>query len=154
MKAFKLVLLFILINFGGLAIGGWLMNNGPSTEWYINLNQAPWTPPGWIFGVAWTSIMICFSVYLAYVFKDYSSKLLLKLYLVQVFLNVIWNYVFFNQHMVGLGLLVIVLLTILIFYFFFNFKAGKIKSLRFLLLPYMIWLCIATSLNAYILFYN
>ena len=154
MKAFKLVLLFILINFGGLAIGGWLMNNGPSTEWYINLNQAPWTPPGWIFGVAWTSIMICFSVYLAYVFKDYSSKLLLKLYLVQVFLNVIWNYVFFNQHMVGLGLLDIVLLTILIFYFFFNFKAGKIKSLRFLLLPYMIWLCIATSLNAYILFYN
>jgi len=84
MKAFKLVLLFILINFGGLAIGGWLMNNGPSTEWYINLNQAPWTPPGWIFGVAWTSIMICFSVYLAYIFKDYSSKLLLKLYLVQV----------------------------------------------------------------------
>jgi len=154
MKAFKLVLLFILINFGGLAIGGWLMNNGPSTEWYINLNQAPWTPPGWIFGVAWTSIMICFSVYLAYIFKDYSSKLLLKLYLVQVFLNVIWNYVFFNQHMVGLGLLVIVLLTILIFYFFFNFKAGKIKSLRYLLIPYMIWLCIATSLNAYILFYN
>ena len=48
MKQLKLTIIFIVINFGGLAIGSWLMNNGPMTEWYTNLNQAPWTPPDWV----------------------------------------------------------------------------------------------------------
>ena len=50
----KFTILFLIINFGGLAIGNWFMNNGPISEWYLNLNKAPWTPPGWVFGVAWT----------------------------------------------------------------------------------------------------
>ena len=76
MKQVKLTLLFLMINFGGLAIGSWLMNNGPMTDWYTNLNQAPWSPPGWVFGIAWTIIMICFSIYLGNLFiKNYSLKL-------------------------------------------------------------------------------
>lgn len=154
MKIVKLILLFLIINFGGLAIGGWLMNNGPTSEWYTTLNQAPWTPPGWVFGVAWTTIMICFSIYLAYHFSILKGPKIKWLFTVQVFFNVIWNYVFFNQHLVALGLFVIVSLSILIFYYFFTFKAGHLKKMRYLLLPYMIWLCIATSLNSYILIYN
>jgi tryptophan-rich sensory protein len=154
MKTLKLLFLFLFINFGGLAVGSWLMDNGPLTDWYMNLNQAPWTPPGWVFGVAWTTIMICFSIYLTYLFKDHNSKSLRLLYLFQVFLNVIWNYLFFNQHLVALGLLTIILLTLVIFYFFFKYRMDSMKKLKYLLLPYMIWLCIASSLNAYILFYN
>jgi tryptophan-rich sensory protein len=154
MKTLKLLFLFLFINFGGLAVGSWLMDNGPLTDWYMNLNQAPWTPPGWVFGVAWTTIMICFSIYLAYLFKDHNSKSLRLLYVFQVFLNVIWNYLFFNQHLVALGLLTIILLTLVIFYFFFKYRMDSMKKLKYLLLPYMIWLCIASSLNAYILFYN
>jgi tryptophan-rich sensory protein len=150
----KRLVLFLAINFGGLAIGSWLMNNGPQTEWYTNLNQAPWTPPGWVFGVAWTTIMICFSIYLAKLFKDQDSRFLRILFAVQVFLNVIWNYIFFNQHLVGLALVSIVLLTLIIFYFFFKFRMDEIKYYKYLLLPYMIWLVIASSLNAYILIYN
>jgi len=145
------MILFLVINFSALAIGSWLMNNGPISEWYVQLNKAPWTPDGWVFGVAWTTIMICFSVYLAYVFKDNNSKSLKLLFAIQVFLNVVWNYAFFNQHQVGLGFLIIVLLTIVVFYFFFKFN---IKTFKYLLLPYMVWLCLATSLNAYILLYN
>ena len=52
--------LFLLLNFGALAIGSYFMNNGPQSNWYLTLNKAPWTPPGWVFGVAWTTIMICF----------------------------------------------------------------------------------------------
>ena len=89
MKDIKLLILFLFINFGGLALGSWLMNNGPMTEWYISLNKAPWTPPGWFFGVAWTIIMICFSIYLVYLFKDHSTKYLIALYTFQVLLNVI-----------------------------------------------------------------
>ena len=76
MKLFKSIVFFLVINFGGLYIGNLLMNNGPQTTWYTSLNQAPWTPPGWVFGVAWTLIMICFSVYLAHLFlKANGTKL-------------------------------------------------------------------------------
>ena len=154
MSFIKLLVLFLIINFGGLALGSWLMNNGPQTQWYLNLNQAPWTPPGWVFGVAWTTIMLCFSIYLAKLFKEQNSKFLRILFAVQVILNIIWNYIFFNQHFIGLGLANIVLLTLIIFYFFFKFRMDDIKAYSYLLLPYMIWLLIATSLNAYIYFNN
>jgi len=154
MKIAKLTVLFLIINFGGLALGSWLMNNGTTSSWYLNLNKAPWTPPGWVFGVAWTTIMICFSIYLAYLFKDHNSTFLKTLYGVQIFLNIIWNYVFFNQQQINLGLVVIVLLTLVIGYFFIKFQLDNMKAIRYLLLPYFIWLLLATSLNAYISIYN
>ena len=149
-----LIGLFLLINFGGLAIGNWLMNDGPNTTWYLALNKAPWTPPGWVFGAAWTTIMICFSIYLAYLFKLQYSTFVLGLFIFEFVLNVSWNYIFFNQHLVLFALIVIVLLTSLIFYFFFTFKSNEMLQLRWLLLPYMLWLCIATSLNLYVLVHN
>ncbi|AUC81579.1 TspO/MBR family protein [Lacinutrix sp. Bg11-31] len=153
MKFVKYIIFFLIINFGSLAFGSWLMDNGPMTTWYQSLNQAPWTPPGWVFGVAWTLIMISFSVYLSYLFLKADSNKLRLAFAIQVFLNVIWNYIFFNQHLVSLGLVIISALTVVVFTFFFsNLKTMKSKS--YLLLPYMIWLLIATSLNAYILFYN
>jgi len=154
MKTFKFFIFFLVLNFSALVLGSWLMNNGPTSAWYFQLNKAPWTPPGWLFGVAWFTIMFCFSIYLAFLFKDNNSKFLKILYAVQLFLNVIWNYVFFNQHLIGLGLLIIILLTVVVFYFFFKFRTIHFKIARYLLLPYMIWLCLATSLNAYIFIYN
>ena len=149
----KYLILFLVINFAGLGVGTWLMDNGPMTDWYLNLSKAPWTPPGWVFGAAWTTIMICFSIYLMYLFTENYNKKKLTLYIVQVILNVSWNYVFFNQHQVSFALAIIVLLTALIFYFFFTYFKEQ-KKTSYLLLPYMIWLCIATSLNLYILIHN
>ena len=153
MKFYKGLLLFILINFSSLAIGTWLMNDGPRTEWYINLNQAPWSPPGWVFGVAWSSIMILFSVYMSFLIQVNRSKKVLLLFSAQFVLNIIWNYLFFNQHFINLGLLNIILLTVLMFYFLIAFK-DSLKNKRFYVLPYCIWLVLATSLNLYIALYN
>jgi len=153
MKQVKLTLLFLIINFGGLAIGSYLMNNGPISAWYTNLHQAPWTPPGIVFGIAWTLIMICFSIYLGKLFTiNYNSKIL-SFFIIQFILNVSWNYIFFNQHLVLMGLITIALLTASLFYFFIKLS-NKTPFYKYLLLPYMIWLCIATSLNLYILIYN
>lgn len=153
MKAFKVLIVFLIINFGALAIGGWLMNNGPQTSWYLALNKAPWTPPGWVFGAAWTTIMICFSIYMTSLYLSYNTIKLRTLFAIQVLLNVSWNYVFFNKHLMLPGLLIILLLTVLIFYLLLtNQKKLKLKSL--LILPYFIWLCIASSLNFYIVLYN
>jgi len=152
-KKTKYLILFLFINFGGLALGSWLMNNGPNTDWYLNLTKAPWTPSGWVFGAAWTSIMICFSIYLIFLFtKNYNQK---KLFLfgIQFILNVSWNYLFFNKHEIFISLISITLLTALIFFLFFHYYKA-LKKISYLLLPYMIWLCIATSLNLYILIHN
>ncbi len=146
--------IFLIINFGGLALGSWLMNNGPETEWYLSLNKAPWTPPGWVFGAAWTTIMICFSIYLANLFAIRKSKFIIIVFSIALILNISWNYVFFNQHKISLGLINIIALTLTIIYFFISFGDDKISKLRYLLLPYIIWLCLATSLNAYIVLNN
>lgn len=150
----KRFVLFLLLNFAALALGGMFTNAGVGSDWYEQLNKAPWTPPGWVFGAAWTLIMVCFAGYMAYLFeirKD--QKNLLLLFAFQWILNVAWNPIFFHFHQVSVGLVVIVLLTLLVAYLFFdNWKVLKGKSL--LIAPYLLWLVIATSLNAYILFNN
>jgi tryptophan-rich sensory protein len=153
MKQLKLTFLFLVINFGGLAIGSWLMNNGPLSNWYTNLNQAPWTPPGIVFGIAWTLIMICFSIYLGKLFLDENTQKMKVVFLIQFILNVSWNFIFFNQHWVAFGLINISLLTALLFIYFFKLSK-KVDNYKYLLLPYIIWLCIATSLNLYVLVHN
>jgi len=154
MKKFYLLIFFLFINFGGLAIGSYLMNDGPNSAWYTSLNQAPWTPPGWIFGAAWTTIMICFSIYLTYLFSIRKSKFVITIYSIAVLLNISWNYIFFNQHLTNIALISIIALTLVIIYFFISFGDEKLSKMKYLLLPYIIWLCIATSLNGYIVFNN
>ena len=98
MKHYQKVILFLIVNFAALGIGSLLQGEGPMGAWYQNLNQAPWTPPGWVFGAAWTSIMICFSFFMASLTKHESRNKLIALFSVQFFLNVVWNAIFFKQH--------------------------------------------------------
>ena len=141
-------LVFLIINFSALGIGSLLMNNGPSSNWYAQLNKAPWTPPGWMFGVAWTIIMICFSGYLAFIKDLKPASVFWIVFFIQLVLNIAWNYIFFNQHQIGFGLVEIFLLTCLIGYYLFHFGRG-LGAKSWLIAPYFIWLLIATSLNAY-----
>lgn len=150
----KRVLIFLLLNFLALALGGLSTNTEVMGEWYRSLHKAPWTPPGWVFGASWTTIMVCFSFYMAYLWERVEDKKsLLRLYTLQWILNVSWNPIFFTLHQASLGLIVIIMLTILIGYFLYHFHSKqKIKSI--LILPYFLWLIIATSLNLYICKYN
>ena len=53
--------IFLIINFTALAFGGLFTSEGVPSEWYLSLLKAPWTPPGWVFGFAWSIIMICYA---------------------------------------------------------------------------------------------
>lgn len=155
MKSTYILILFLIVNFGALYIGGKLMGTGPTGDWYQSLNLAPWTPPGYVFGIAWTLIMITFSIYMKnlYVAEQGSFTFILILFLIQLALNVSWNFTFFNQHLVLFSLIIITSLFLLLL--FMLFKMSSIFSLNFwLLFPYVLWLSIATSLNAYILINN
>ena len=147
-------IIFLIFNFGALAIGGFFTKDGVPSDWYVNLNKASWTPPGWMFGFAWTLIMICFSFFMAYAWPTLTKKkVLVGLYLAQWILNVSWNPSFFYLHQVLAALVVIVTLTIIIGYLIF-YSWPQLKTKTLLLFPYFIWLLIATSLNGYILLNN
>jgi len=144
--------IFLVINFGALYIGSILQGEGPSSNWYQGLNQAPWVPPGWVFGAAWFSIMLCFTIFLTKVSEIKPFKGFGALFIVQFILNVSWNPIFFNLKLVLPALIVITCLMFLMWLWFF--KSKDVKGFRFLLLPYCIWLTIATSLNGYVLLFN
>ena len=150
----KRILLFLILNFTALGIGGMFTRNAVISDWYQNLNKAPWTPPGWMFGTAWTLIMVFFAIYMAYLIEAHiNKKRVFLLFSIQWLLNVAWNPVFFYYQAVLAGFITISLLTILITYFLFHFRIElQLKSL--LITPYFVWLIIATSLNGYILFFN
>lgn len=151
------LIIFLVLNFGALALGSRLMGGSPlNNEWYQSLNQAPWTPPGWVFGAAWTTIMVCFSIFLwraSAPDQKGSMMSLINVFSLQFVLNVGWNPVFFAWHEAVFGLMIISALTLLLF-FWMTYGFKKFKGYGFLLVPYFVWLVIATSLNAYIVFMN
>lgn len=150
----KYLILFLVLNFGGLAIGGLSTGSGVSSEWYQGLNKAPWTPPGWVFGAAWTLIMVAFSVAMAKATIFYGDKNLWLLYGSSWLLNVAWNPIFFSLQKTGIGLMVIMGLLVLIITIMLWMHRHDIGWQKWLLAPYILWLIIATSLNAYVVINN
>lgn len=148
------LILFLILNFASIGLGSLLAGKGPRSEWYAGIAKAPWTPPGWVFGASWTLIMICFSIYLAYLWPVVEhKKLLIVVLILHYVLNIAWNPTFFYYHNVLAGLFIITALTLVIgFFLFYYWPVMELKSL--LVAPYFIWLLIATSLNAYVLLKN
>ncbi len=150
------LILFLIINAAALALGSYFTGSIPDNDWYQSLNKAPWTPPGWVFGAAWTTIMICFSVFLAQYFgmlTDAEKRNFYGLFALQWILNVLWNPVFFNWQMVVTGLVVITVLWFLVGWFMRD-GIRKTGAWGWLVLPYFLWLIVAASLNGYVLLYN
>lgn len=144
---------FVFLNFGGLFIGSIFTSESVKQGgWYSSLNRAPWEPPGWVFGLAWTLIMLCFSWYLTALFSKRSQSNTVFFYL-GLLLNSMWSPVFFGWHSPGLALLLILLLDILITSRFVSDLSAR-RSSAFLLLPYVVWLLIALSLNIWVVVMN
>ncbi len=150
------ITLFWIFNFAALGIGAWLMGSPIENDWYQSLEKAPWTPPGWVFGAAWFSIMLLFGIFMGWMWIAYPEKRqqLGWIYVTHWILNVCWNPVFFVHHWVVLGGIMIVMLAILVWWFLFKGFQAKPKTLGLLVLPYALWLVIASSLNWYVFFAN
>lgn len=146
----KKLILFFILNFGALYLGSLFTNTGVGSTWYQELPKAPWTPPGWVFGVAWTLIMVCFTYYMATALQTIENKTLLwTLFILQWVLNVSWNPVFFYAKEIFWGLCIITLLTVVVTIIMVLFSK-KMGLNTIAILPYFVWLLIATSLNGYI----
>ena len=152
-KYFQAVIWFAL-NFLGLYLGSFATTTGINSPWYTALKQAPWTPPGYIFGIAWTTIMIAFSIYLFRGWRSVENKRQFALLFgTSWLLNVLWNPIFFVMHQTLLGLVVLIALLLSISAIAVLYRKSQGRY-TLLLAPYLIWLVIAASLNAYIIWQN
>ena len=154
-KFWKYFFICLLSNFGGLALGSAWTDPGTSSEWYTTLNQAPWTPPGWVFGAAWFTIGVTFSIWGGLIFgkRVYQEELKL-LYVASVILNVVWNPTFFYLHATITAGVFIAMLGGIIFFITDITRNGYGWKYAIFSVPYFLWLMIATSLNWYIVIMN
>lgn len=120
--------------------------------WYEALAKPIFTPPNWLFGPAWTVIYVLIAIAgwrVAVVEGPKSAAF--RLWVGQMLLNWTWTPVFFGLHQIGLGLIVIVLLLAIVLAFIFKTRDG---AARWCFVPYALWLCYATALNAAIFVLN
>ena len=148
------IIIFLVINFSGLFIGSMITKEAVQAEWYQSLEKAPWTPPGIVFGIAWFIIMIGYAIYMAklWSFEKFKPQTIV-LFVLSWLLNVLWNPIFFQYHWVLIALVVISLLAMIIIYKTFKY-AAPLQWYTIGIIPYCIWIIIATSLNAYIYLNN
>ncbi len=118
--------------------------------WYARLQKPKGTPPSWVFPVVWTLlyILMAFSAALIYLHPASPLRLVgLFLYAAQLLSNAAWSWLFFGRHRVLWALLDLVLLMGLVLACLIVF--ALIRPLAaWLLLPYLLWLCVALYLNA------
>lgn len=151
------ILVFGVLNFTGLAIGGLATGPGVASDWYADLAKAPWTPPGWVFGAAWTVVMLGFTWFMSALWSRSTAgrerNTSAGWFVLAWLLNVGWNPLFFGAQQAGAALI-----EILTLYAVIGLMARRSWSVlgpaRWGIAPYLMWLTVAISLNAYVVAYN
>eukprot|EP00271_Cylindrocystis_brebissonii_P010267 TRINITY_DN26407_c0_g1_i1.p1 TRINITY_DN26407_c0_g1~~TRINITY_DN26407_c0_g1_i1.p1 ORF type:complete len:178 (-),score=31.30 TRINITY_DN26407_c0_g1_i1:730-1263(-) len=151
--------IIVLVIFIAVPLGGSFViafTTGGPDAWYNDLEKPWWTPPGWVFPVIWTPLYILMGVAAWLVWRQGGFErqwLALLVFAIQLLLNFAWTPLFFSMHRPDVSLADIVLLwlailgTIILFW-----PVNKWAALA--LVPYIIWVSIATSLNGYIFIHN
>ena len=132
---------------------GWLSGqwsgSGAENRWYMALAKPDMTPPGWVFPVVWTILYILMGLSLSMILHARGATgrgVAITFFCVQLAGNLLWSPLFFKMHQVSNALYLIgfiLILTILTTIIFARIRKGA----AWLLVPYMVWLSIAATLN-------
>ncbi|MEX1661168.1 TspO/MBR family protein [Thioclava sp. 15-R06ZXC-3] len=115
-------------------------------NWYEGLTRPGFTPPNWLFPIAWTYLYISVAYATARVAGQDGAQLALALFAVQIALNTLWTPLFFGAHRLGLAMIVLALLWVAVAAMGVAF-IGLDLIAGLLVLPYIIWLSLAAALN-------
>ena len=123
----------------------------PSAEWYRSLRQSRLTPPPWVFPIVWSILYLTMAVsagiYIHSGGLSYWPGIVF--FVIQLVLNLSWSPAFFRYQRTGLSLMICISMWIFILLTIIEFK--KISpTAGNLLIPYLVWVSLATYLNAYI----
>ncbi|MCE5214586.1 MAG: tryptophan-rich sensory protein [Methanobacterium sp.] len=144
----KLIISILIVFFAGAV--GTVYTLPEITGWYASLPKPSWTPPNWAFGPIWSSLYVLMGISLFLIWREglgrKDVKIAVLVFAAQLVINVIWSLVFFGGHNLFGGLILVIILwisiliNIIVFYRIYK-PAGLI------LLPYLIWVTIASYLN-------
>ncbi len=118
--------------------------------WYAGLKKPPYTPPNWAFGPVWTTLYILMGISVFLIWQKGLTMdgvlLAFTLFWIQLVFNALWSIIFFGMKSKWGGVITIIVLWFLIL-------ATMITSFRVsgwagaLLIPYILWVSIASYLN-------
>ncbi len=126
-------------------------------EWYKQLVKPSWAPPSWLFGPVWTVLYIIIGLTYGYVGYLFFTKKIPFIVLLPFLLNLIFNFAFtpiqFGLRSNALASIDIVLvLGTLVWLLVAIFPYSKIVTIANI--PYLLWVCFATTLQLTILILN
>ena len=136
------VIVFIYVIGSGL----WV-NTGDN--WYRSLNQPPWQPPDFIFGLIWpyNFVILGFaSVAVANKLSTTNAIIYLSIFALSVAAALTWAYQFYRPHNLyaaSIALAVVALLTLPMLYFIYQASV----PLFFATTVYQVWVITATYLS-------
>jgi translocator protein len=140
------LILCIVVCLGGAGLASlWTM---PALRpWYTDLTKPRWTPPNWLFGPVWTILYVLMAIAAWLVWRQVGlTAAPMRLFLLQLLLNVAWSALFFRLRSPGLAFAEIVMLWFAILTTSIEFW-GAVPAAGWLLLPYLTWVSYATALN-------
>lgn len=115
-------------------------------EWYEGLAKPSFTPPNWLFPVAWTIlyIMIALAGWLAWRAGGLSTAV--AVWGAALVFNALWSYLMFGRHDIGLALVDVVALWVAVAAFIAaSWTLDHRAALLFV--PYLLWVSFAALLN-------
>ncbi|MGL4237308.1 tryptophan-rich sensory protein TspO [Tabrizicola sp.] len=141
------VFLIFLLACGPAAATGAMFSPG---EWYRGLAKPSWTPPDWLFPVAWTVLYLCMALAAERVARqagqDPNVGTGLAFWALQIGLNTLWTPIFFGLRKMRGGMIVLVFLWLAVFATLVTFwRVDWFAGLLFL--PYLVWVSVAGALN-------
>lgn len=118
--------------------------------WYEGLVKPSFQPPSWLFGPVWVVLYTLMGIAFYRLWeKGGIAPAFVRarlFFLVHLFFNALWSFLFFGFHMVGLALVDIVLLWVMIVVMIaWFYRLDRISA--YLLVPYLVWVSFASVLN-------
>ena len=125
-----------------------------SSAWYEGLALSPLQPPPWAFAAVWTVLYVLIAVSFALVVsKRRVCGAAVIGYVVNLILNALWSPIFFLAYAPGPALVVMIALIINLVVLMRNVSAVS-RPAFYMLVPYIVWLGIATVLIVSVIVLN
>ena len=150
MKTKNIITLIICLAIPQIAGGIGALATTPNIDsWYASIIKPSFNPPNWIFGPVWTFLFLLMGIALYFVWTSKQNKartIGLRVFGIQLILNIVWSYLFFAMHRPDLAFLEIIILLLAIIANMIAFYSIK-KTSAYLLAPYLAWVIFASALN-------
>ena len=105
------------------------------------------SPPAIVFPIVWTILYLLMGISYYLYRKEQDDQGITFLYYTQLFVNLTWPIFFFRLKWWFFSILWIILLFILVLFYIKKMFDVRSKISAYLLIPYLLWIVIATYLN-------